>query len=426
LSILDDAAKILEKYPLCNHCLGRLYAKLGRGILNEVRGLSIKTVLAMEYHRRMQTAEGDYCNKLRILAKNSGEPIDTLYRVLCADEVSIERCFICKNTLSRELYESIARRVIEVLRRYDAKSFVIGVSLDPEIKASEIEVLSTAGFKYSESIRNEVKREVGKLIRDLGGFTPDFTNPDLTAVVSLTGDIIAIVNPIYIYGVYWKRGRNISQSTWCIGEVKKYPYSIEEFFNERLKELFAADKIVIHASGREDVDARMLGTGRPLVIEVRNPLKRSVSLNELNDALRGTIVEASLHERTSKKAVKLLKEYLARKCKVYKALILCDKHLTDELLMELNKFFTNITVSQLTPSRILGRKKERLRRRKVYEVKARLINGRIYEALIKAEGGLYVKELISGDRGRTDPSFTSFLNASNTCIELDVIGVCDI
>ncbi|MEM2383445.1 MAG: tRNA pseudouridine(54/55) synthase Pus10, partial [Desulfurococcaceae archaeon] len=62
----------------------------------------------------------------------------------------------------------------------------------------------------------------------------------------------------------------------------------------------------------------------------------------------------------------------------------------------------------------------------VYEVKARLINGRIYEALIKAEGGLYVKELISGDRGRTDPSFTSFLNASNTCIELDVIGVCDI
>ncbi|MEM4476186.1 MAG: hypothetical protein QXG07_02745, partial [Desulfurococcaceae archaeon] len=60
MSILDDAAKILEKYPLCNHCLGRLYAKLGRGILNEVRGLSIKTVLAMEYHRRMQTAEGDY------------------------------------------------------------------------------------------------------------------------------------------------------------------------------------------------------------------------------------------------------------------------------------------------------------------------------------------------------------------------------
>lgn len=426
MSILDDAVKILEKYPLCNHCLGRLYAKLGRGILNEVRGLSIKTILAMEYHRRMQAVEKDYCSKLKTLAKNSGEPIDALYRALCADEVSVERCFICKNILSRELYESIARRVIEVLRRYDAKSFVIGVSLDPEIKASEVEVLTTAGFKYSESIRNEVKREVGKLIRDLGGFTPDFTNPDLTAIVSLTGDIIVIVNPIYIYGVYWKRGRNISQSTWYAGEVKKYPYSIEEFFNERLKELFAAERIVIHASGREDVDARMLGTGRPLVIEVRNPIKRSVSLNELNEALRGTTVEALLHEKTSKKAVKLLKEYLAKKCKVYKALVLCDRHLTDESLMELNKFFTNITVSQLTPSRILGRKKERLRRKRVHEVKTRLISGRIYEALIKAEGGLYVKELISGDRGRTDPSFTSFLKTPNTCIELDVIGVCDV
>ncbi len=425
MNILDDAVRILKRYPLCNHCLGRLYAKLGRGILNEVRGLCIKTLLAMEYHRRMQTIEKDYCSELKMLAKNSGEPISALYRMLCADEVSIERCFICKNTLSRELYESIARRVIEVLRRYGAKSFIIGVLLDPEVKDSEIEVLSTVGFKYSESIRNEVKREVGKLVRDLGSFTPDFTNPDLTAVVSLTGDVIAIVNPVYICGVYWKRGRNISQSTWHSGGVRKYPYSIEEFFNERLKELFAAERIVIHVSGREDVDARMLGTGRPLVIEVKNPLKRSASLNELNEALRGTTVEALLHEKTSRKAVKLLKEGLAKKCKIYKALVLCDRLLTDESLRELNEFFTDVTVSQLTPSRILGRKRERLRRRKVYEVRARLISGRIYEALIKAEGGLYVKELISGDRGRTNPSFTSLLNAPNTCIELDVIGVCD-
>ncbi|MCS7128111.1 MAG: tRNA pseudouridine(54/55) synthase Pus10 [Desulfurococcaceae archaeon] len=426
MNILDDAERILEKYPLCNHCLGRLYAKLGRGILNEIRGLSIKTLLAMEYHRRMQTMKKDYCSELRILAKNSGEPLTTLYRTLCIDEVSVERCFICKNTLSRELYKSIAQRVIEVLKRCDAKSFVIGVLLDPEVKASEIEVLSAASFKYSESIRNEVKREVGKLIRDLGNFTPDFTNPDLTAIVNLNGDIVAIVNQIYIYGVYWKRGRNISQSTWYKGEVKKYPYSIEEFFNERLKDLFAAEKIIIHASGREDVDARMLGTGRPLVIEVKNPLKRSVSLNELNEALKGTIVEALLHEKTSKKAVKLLKEGLAKKCKIYKALVLCDRELTDESLRELSEFFTDINVNQLTPARILGRKKEQLRRRKVYEVRAKLICGRIYEALIKAEGGLYVKELISGDRGRTNPSFTSFLNSLNTCIELDVIGVCDI
>ncbi len=380
----------------------------------------------MEYHRRVQAVGEDYCSELRILAKNSGEPISTLYRMLCKDEVSPERCFICKNTLSRELYESIARKVIEVLRHYDARSFVIGASLDPEVRASEIEVLSTAGFKYSESVRNEVKREVGKLVKDLGGFTPDFTNPDLTIVVSLAGDVKAIVNPIYIYGVYWKRGRNISQSTWYSGGVKKYPYSIEEFFNERLKELFAAERVVIHASGREDVDARMLGTGRPLVIEVKNPLKRSVSLNELNEVLRGTIVEAFLRERTSGRAVKLLKEGLAKKCKIYKALVLCDRHLTDESLGKLSEFFKDITISQLTPSRILGRKKEQLRKRKVYEVRARLISGGIYEALIKAEGGLYVKELISGDGGRTNPSFTSFLYAQNKCIELDVIGVCDV
>lgn len=37
-------------------------------------------------------------------------------------------------------------------------------------------------------------------------------------------------------------------------------------------------------------------------------------------------------------------------------------------------------------------------------------------------GGLYIKELVSGDRGRTRPSFAEVLGREALCIELDVCG----
>jgi tRNA pseudouridine synthase 10 len=38
---------------------------------------------------------------------------------------------------------------------------------------------------------------------------------------------------------------------------------------------------------------------------------------------------------------------------------------------------------------------------------------------------LYVKELITGDNGRTTPSFSEILNAKTECNELDVIEVAE-
>jgi len=36
------------KLPLCNHCLGRLYAMLGHGLSNDERGRAIRIIYAME------------------------------------------------------------------------------------------------------------------------------------------------------------------------------------------------------------------------------------------------------------------------------------------------------------------------------------------------------------------------------------------
>ena len=46
------------------------------------------------------------------------------------------------------------------------------------------------------------------------------------------------------------------------------------------------------SAGREDVDVRMLGTGRPFVIEVLNPRTRSITA-EMLEKMRSTINSSS-------------------------------------------------------------------------------------------------------------------------------------
>ena len=42
---------------------------------------------------------------------------------------------------------------------------------------------------------------------------------------------------------------------------------------------------------------------------------------------------------------------------------------------------------------------------------------------IKTEGGLYIKELISGDDGRSQPNVSDILGVKAICEKLDVIEV---
>ena len=54
--------------------------------------------------------------------------------------------------------------------------------------------------------------------------------------------------------------------------------SVEEIILEEISKTFRFDQAKFSSSGREDVDVRMLGTGRPFLFEIANPRKtKSVS-----------------------------------------------------------------------------------------------------------------------------------------------------
>jgi tRNA pseudouridine synthase 10 len=67
----------------------------------------------------------------------------------------------------------------------------------------------------------------------------------------------------------------------CGGTGKMYPESVEELVSKPLLEAAEGEKTSFHASGREDIDARMLGLVDLLLLKFQKPKKRFLDLKKL-------------------------------------------------------------------------------------------------------------------------------------------------
>ena len=70
MDILEKAQRMLEEYPLCDHCLGRQFALLGHGIENDERGRAIKLALTLKAHELALSKNREGVRILKILATN--------------------------------------------------------------------------------------------------------------------------------------------------------------------------------------------------------------------------------------------------------------------------------------------------------------------------------------------------------------------
>jgi len=81
------------------------------------------------------------------------------------------------------------------------------------------------------------------------------------------------------------------------------------------------------------------------------------------------------------------------------------------------------TINQQTPQRVLHRRAELLRRRDVKTLKWKLLAPKKLELVVSGSSGLYIKELVSGDNGRTKPSVAELLGVEAKVTELDVVRI---
>jgi tRNA pseudouridine synthase 10 len=180
---------------------------------------------------------------------------------------------------------------------------------------------------------------------------------------------------------------------------------------------------VFHGAGREDVDALMLGTGRPFVLEVKEPHRRGLDLstlrseiNEASDAIEVLGLRYATHDM-----VERVKELEASK--VYRMAVAFDDPVTEGDLQAALDELRGATVEQRTPSRVDHRRADLVRERTVYDVSGSTTDEEHATLVVHGAGGLYVKELVSSDEGRTEPSLAGLLGVGAEVTALDVLAV---
>ena len=84
---------------------------------------------------------------------------------------------------------------------------------------------------------------------------------------------------------------------------------MQDLIGNPLLEIFDADEHSFHGMGREDIDVRCLGRGRPFVIEMKNPKKRTIESKHIesliNQQANGHIEVSSMRESNRSEVVRI-------------------------------------------------------------------------------------------------------------------------
>jgi len=437
MEILEKAQRMLEKHPLCNHCLGRQFALLGYGLDNKKRGEILKLLLTMKGHQQAIAKQKTGIALLKTLATNgSFDMAIEILKKMRRKPGEKRQCYLCESRFNsiRNLVDSALKK----LQNYEFSSFLVGIELPTEVEEREDEFKAEFEVEHGESMRNEFSREIGKEISETTGKTVNYKRPDIVILVNpFSNQVHLQVNSLLIAGRYRKLVRGIPQSRWlctkcggkgcqrCNWTGKMYPESVEEIIGKPALEITQGEDIAFHGAGREDIDARMLGRGRPFVVEIKKPKRRFIDLQSLaqtiNERAQGKVEVSNLRFATKDTVRKLKKTESAQK--LYKAIVEFEKPVSKEKLAELAKILSNTVIRQQTPKRVLHRRADKAREKYIYEAKVKRLKPNKIEMKIRCQGGLYIKELITGDEGRTSPSVAEILNVKAKPLELDVLNV---
>ncbi|GHP02307.1 hypothetical protein PPROV_000106400 [Pycnococcus provasolii] len=242
---------------------------------------------------------------------------------------------------------------------------------------------------------------------------------------------------LYVAGRYVKEMRSLAQSPWFDLELNERvgDGSVQEVLYDALRRsgaLPSSERCKLISAGREDLDVRMLGEGRPFVIEAVNPTTPSVNAEMLPVATRdleegdyGAYARGLRVCSSQGTSLRQLQAGESQKTKFYEALCYSLSPLTDEEVQRLT-WSEGVTIAQATPLRVLHRRSSIVRERCVLSCRPEVVagtHGRAFVLHLSTTAGTYVKELVHGDLGRTVPSICSLLGRGCWCLQLDVTCV---
>lgn len=415
MTILDDVRAILDTGPVCDACLGGCFAERSHGLMNAERGRALRVTLAMA-------------------ADDPFEPVEA------------DACWVCTG-LSGTI-DDWADRAADALSGIDFDTYLVGTRIPSVVLESEKRLRVQVGLPadMASPFKDELTREVGKQLGSRTGATANFQRPDVVAILDVERDHVEIrINPIYIYGRYRKHERGIPQRTWycrvcgglgtvwregeeqvceyCDGHGRSTEESIEQLITRPVVDLTNGAEAILHTAGREEDDARMLGTGRPFVIKIKEPQRRRFELTTLqktiNEATGGSVAVDDLSRATPDIVTHVTQLPFRQR---YQLTIAFSDSVSESAFVDALDALDGTTIHQ--HAQISGTAERQYERvRKVRDISGEWSDNHTALVELEIEAGIDIRSILTADDGRTEPNLAGLLGTAVEVTVLDVIAV---
>lgn len=394
------------KIGVCDHCLSRISGFHSRAVGSD-SGASIREEAYLRDRELQSKIIQDYCP-------------------------------LCENLFDD--IENIVDRVLETLSDTEFSTMQFGIHLPKDLLQEEDRIRTKYGAPGSYHLKGAIVESIHESIREQDREV-EFVKekPDVMVLVDgLTLRVDVDVRPIFLYGRYRKIERGIPQTRWpcrscrgravgcesCEGTGLQYVDSVQDLIGEPIRGALIAEDTSFHGMGREDIDVRCLGSGRPFVLEVKRPVKRNLPVEDLVELVRSSAsgkVEVDELSWCTRKKVNEVKQSRSEKTYTirFKAEGIDDHEKAEASILSLSGQVLN----QETPKRVSHRRAAKTRRRKITSIDNVLFEDDEIEITLRCEAGTYVKELVHSDEGRTTPSVQAVLGKECEVVWLDVLEI---
>lgn len=277
---------------------------------------------------------------------------------------------------------------------------------------------------------------------------PERTVPPPPIQVPVTANSTLSVSTLLLAGSYNKYSRIVSQTPWFTdnpsshpakagveedehGRTKRTECSVEQVVVKGICDILQPEKATFTAGGREDVDVRMLGGGRPFAVEVINPriipslvTAQMVTKMAAISAKSSSAITIRGLRQVPKTYFTRMREFETEKRKHYRCVVWTHDKCSIEQLRQTLETEHGFLLKQKTPLRVLHRRTQAVRERMIYEAHVvRVVNEHFFVLDLVAQAGTYIKEFVHGDNGRTIPNVAQLLGCNADILQLDVTRI---
>ena len=372
--ILSVTNELLQKYDLCDQCLGRLFSKQLHLSSNKLLGRKLKN-----------------------------------------EFVSTNKCYICKNLFSK--LDFFLKLMLDSSSHYTFKTYGVGLLIKPSIVDRDDFIRSKYKLKGIDSIKTDIAKELIKLFTKKTQKIMDPFDPEITFTINLKDESCQLRSKsIVISGRYVKSKRGYTQKQKscdnCSGKgcricnfhgISEFE-SVEGVISKLIFKKFGGTTTKFTWIGGEDKSSLVLGNGRPFFVKIKNPSKRKPKLSDKEFDFV-SLFNLKLIGESPKKPLNFNSKI---KIKISTSLPINSKNL---------KKLKDLTTTPIVIYENSGKRYEK----KIFGLKYTKNSDNVFTMTVIAEGGFPVKRFVVGND--VLPNISSLFD--NPCVsqEFDFLDI---